>query len=549
MFLGYLICQIPSERLYITIQMQDQIGIINTETNEIDMLIATEMQNSQNMDCMDYQDSAMCDMMDGCEWMMGMCMETSDLDCMEYEDSMDCEMAGCMWMDDHCMESNDNCMDYEDSTMCDMMEGCEWMMGMCMETSVSDCMDYENSMDCEMAGCMWMMDMCMDNMNDNDVNTPHFIVMDEQLGYWFTTTIASGYIAQYSLIDNTLIDSYFIGDAPAILAIDTEMQRIYSSRMMPMNGMGDMMPSSNSQIIHSLNYSPMGLTASGISEYEIASPAPHGLAINEDGTEVYTASNTADWLYKINVHDNLVEGVSMDPSIGNPQDQVTQRLKPIQCLSVGNKLFVSCSAGTWYNPFTGESSVLPGELQMWDSDSMLLIDSIELGDYSGPWHIKESPVDDIVYVALSGDNLYETEGLAAIRFNNNNLQLEWVTTDPSFDTLHGVDVSHDGENIYVSGRGDGSIHIFNNTGEYIDAIYTGGMSMLGGICITKKDVPAIGDSNNNGSIDIVDVVAVINFIIDDIMMSPYQMYANDTNIDGFVDVVDVIAIINNILDS
>ena len=33
------------------------------------------------------------------------------------------------------------------------------------------------------------------------------------------------------------------------------------------------------------------------------------------------------------------------------------------------------------------------------------------------------------------------------------------------------------------------------------------------------------------------------------MMAPYQMYANDTNIDGFVDVVDVIAIINNILDS
>ena len=104
MFLGYLICQIPSERLYITIQMQDQIGIINTETNEIDMLITTEMQNSQNMNCMDYQDPAMCDMMDGCEWMMGMCMETSDLDCIEYENSMECEMAGCMWMMDMCMD-------------------------------------------------------------------------------------------------------------------------------------------------------------------------------------------------------------------------------------------------------------------------------------------------------------------------------------------------------------------------------------------------------------------------------------------------------------
>ena len=50
--------------------------------------------------------------------------------------------------------------------------------------------------------------------------------MDENLGYWFITTIASGYIAQYSLIDNSFIDSYFVGDAPAILAIDTDNQKI-----------------------------------------------------------------------------------------------------------------------------------------------------------------------------------------------------------------------------------------------------------------------------------------------------------------------------------
>ena len=36
------------------------------------------------------------------------------------------------------------------------------------------------------------------------------------MGYWFTTTIASGYIAQFSLIDNQFIDAVFVGDAPAI---------------------------------------------------------------------------------------------------------------------------------------------------------------------------------------------------------------------------------------------------------------------------------------------------------------------------------------------
>ena len=135
-------------------------------------------------------------------------------------------------------------------------------------------------MECDMSdGCMWMMDICMENMNNDGLNTPHFIVMDEKLGYWFVTTIASGYIAQYSLIDHQLIDKYFVGDAPAILAIDTNNKKIYCSRMMPMNGMGDMMPSSESQIIHSLTYSPMGLVQSGIDEYEISSPAPHGIAL------------------------------------------------------------------------------------------------------------------------------------------------------------------------------------------------------------------------------------------------------------------------------
>ena len=46
----------------------------------------------------------------------------------------------------------------------------------------------------------------------------------------------------------------------------------------------------------------MGLMESEINEYEISSPAPHGIAINHDGTEIYTASNTTDWLYKIDIN-------------------------------------------------------------------------------------------------------------------------------------------------------------------------------------------------------------------------------------------------------
>ena len=522
LFMSFIICQIPNERLYITIQMMDQVGIIDSETNQIYTIIETEMQDTDDssIDCMEL-DEMMCDMNESCEWMMGMCMENSLQSCEDYDLEMECNMNdGCMWMNGHCMNSDDSCMDIEDEMICDMNQGCEWMMGICMET-----------------------------MSSNNINTPHFIVMDENLGYWFVTTIASGYVAQYSLVDNQLIDSYFVGDAPAILTIDIERQKIYCSRMMPMNGMGDMMPSSDSNVIQVLEYSSMGLTESIVSEYEIDSPAPHGLAINYDGTEIYTASNTTDWLYKIHTITGDITGAVMDSSINNPQGQVIQRLKPIQCLSVGNRLFVTCSAGVWYNPFTGENSIIPGQLQLWDSDNMLLIDSIEFGDYTGPWHIKESPIDNIVYVALSGDNLYDTEGLASVRFNNDNLELEWIATDPSFDTLHGIDVSEDGQKIYVSGRGDGFIHIFDNVGNYLSNIYTGGMSMLGGICITKENLPNLGDSNNDNIINVIDIIKIINYILDDTMMfSPYEIFASDLTLDNTIDVSDVISIINLIID-
>ena len=46
---------------------------------------------------------------------------------------------------------------------CNMVDGCDWMMGMCMESSLQSCMDYSMEMECDMAnGCEWMMGMCME---------------------------------------------------------------------------------------------------------------------------------------------------------------------------------------------------------------------------------------------------------------------------------------------------------------------------------------------------------------------------------------------------
>ena len=188
-------------------------------------------------------------------------------------------------------------------------------------------------------------------------------------------------------------------------------------------------------------------------EYIIDSTAPHGIAINDDGTEIYTASNTADWIYKINTQNDEILGVPMDQNVSNPPDVITQRLKPIQCFSVQNKLYIRCSAGNWLNTSSGETTLIEGKLQMWNSDTMELIDSINLGEHTSPWHIIKSPIDDILYVALGGSEDYETAGVASVSYYNDNLSINWVTNNSSFDILHGIDVSSDGQRIYASGRG------------------------------------------------------------------------------------------------
>tara|TARA_B110000263_G_scaffold182871_1_gene160489 strand:- start:881 stop:2287 length:1407 start_codon:yes stop_codon:yes gene_type:complete len=412
------------------------------------------------------------------------------------------------------------------------------------------CPDVSNQADCISSdNCDWMMGVCIESMTSNTVNTPHFIVLDEVNGYWFVTTIASGFIAQYSLLDNSFIDSYFVGDAPALLAIDPNNKIIYCSRMMPMNGMNDMMLTAESNIIQALNYSSMGLSQSLNQEYIIDSPAPHGLAINDDGTEIYTASNTADWLYKINTQTNEITGVVMDEIINNTPDLTTQRLKPIQCISSGNRLFVSCSAGTWMDSFSGQSTIIEGKLQMWDSDLMELVDSIDLGEHSSPWHIIKSPVDEIIYVVLGGDNLYETEGLASVSYQNDILSVNWITNNSSFDTLHGIDVSSDGQIIYVSGRGDGNIHIFNSSGNYIDNIFLGQMSMLGGIAVEKKGLPVLGDLNNDFNFNISDIIGLVNTVLSPMMSHPYQAYASDLNQDELINIFDVILLVESVLSN
>ena len=192
--------------------------------------------------------------------------------------------------------------------------------------------------------------------------------------------------------------------------------------------MAGMMTGAISTIIQEIDYADSNKMVLS-QEFESSSPAPHGLAINLNLSEIYTTSNTADWIWKINFTSGDISGTVMDEAIGNTPNIETQRLKPLQCLSVGDTLlFVTCSAGLWYNPSSGEQDTIPGQVQLWNTNTMSLIDTLQFTWKANPWHIVQSPVQNLVYLTLAGDNLYlGSSGVACLSYENNNLEIVWTT--------------------------------------------------------------------------------------------------------------------------
>ena len=316
-------------------------------------------------------------------------------------------------------------------------------------------------------------------------NSPHFIVIDEINRYWFVTTIQSGYVGRYNLDTNELIDTVLVDYSPALMVLNENDKKLYVSRMMPM---GSMMMGAVNTIVQEIDYSIPDIMEKK-NELLVGSPAPHGLAINFDRTKLYVASNEADWLYKIILATNEIQGTMIDESLGNiDSTEAVQRLKPIQLVSVSDSLLImTCSAGKKldcdYNTSECVDVYIPGQVQLWNSNTMSIIDIVQFSWKSRPWHIINSHVNDEVFVTLGGDVIYPgSAGVACLTYASDTLAVKWETYSEDFEKLHGIDVSEDGESLFVSGREDGNLHIFNaDSGGKIKSIPLGHNSKPQGV--------------------------------------------------------------------
>ena len=57
----------------------------------------------------------------------------------------------------------------------------------------------------------------------------------------------------------------------------------------------------------------------------------------------------------------------------------------------------------------------------------------------------------------------------------------------------------------------------------------------------------LGDVNSDGSIDILDIVLMVNIILSVLEPTDLQLQASDLNVDGVINILDIVQIVNIIL--
>ena len=322
------------------------------------------------------------------------------------------------------------------------------------------------------------------NLNENIMDTPHFIEIDKVNNVWFVTLMNTGNVLMYNLDSNEKLSEIMVGEMPALMVHDPSHQRLYISRMMTMNGM----EGSSSNKIQVLDYSSGYLIE--FNEFDLPSPAPHGLDLSDDGLFLFVASNTTDWVYKINTESGNVINEVFLPSPESPfgPDEINY-LKPIQIRYYNNRIFISCSAGKFYNGDTTEN--IPGKIMVLDAGDLSFITQYQFDWSSSPWHLTIDENSSDIFVALSGDIGSEgSAGVASLSFDSDQLSLNWENTGNEFSLCHGISVSTISEQIYVTSRGNGKLHLLDrNSGELSQSIVINSLqqgmtgAMLGGVAI------------------------------------------------------------------
>jgi len=265
---------------------------------------------------------------------------------------------------------------------------------------------------------------------------PHFVVVDDINGYWYCSLISSGYVIKFDLETDEMVDSVFIGNQPALMAIDKNTQRLYISRFMPMPGM----MATNSSEVHKVDARTMTV----LSTVNVGASSPHGIALSSDGQTLWIVSNQASHLFKIETSEfgnsnyqppnyRLGSDVPFDFTIN---DGIYAPLE-IELSPDESKVYISCSNAN--------------EVLEFDADSGSLLRSFEVG--MTPWHLHFNEDGSVLFVANRMGN----------SISKINMEDGIVTTNNpgEYTIMHGCVMDIENNQVLVSSSGDDALLFLN----------------------------------------------------------------------------------------
>lgn len=162
-----------------------------------------------------------------------------------------------------------------------------------------------------------------------------------------------------------------------------------------------------------------------------------------------------------------------------------------------------------------------------DSDGM---PEIIFGDEGGDLHVLKS-----------------TDSTYSDFYYYNNMPISNTFAYASSVNIYDVDNDGDME-IFGGTTGDvvmADIKETSNTGDYWN-IYRGNYHRNG--YYISDIICTSGDINNDGVLDILDIVSMINIIIDMPELTDTEFCASDMNSDGIIDILDIVTLINSIMN-
>ena len=58
----------------------------------------------------------------------------------------------------------------------------------------------------------------------------------------------------------------------------------------------------------------------------------------------------------------------------------------------------------------------------------------------------------------------------------------------------------------------------------------------------------LGDANQDEILNVIDIIMIVNYILDNIILSEKELVISDINVDDLVNITDIIEIVNIILE-